>query len=43
MREREELIKKFEEDYIYDENKKFKKNIKIKNYVDGSRYEGEGI
>ena len=42
LKEREELIKKFETDYIFDENKKLKKNIKVKNYVDGSKYEGEG-
>ena len=43
LKEREELIKKFESEYIFDENRKFRKNIKVKNYVDGSRYEGEGI
>ncbi len=43
MREREELIRKFQYDYIYDEQGNLKKNIKVKNYVDGSKYEGEGI
>lgn len=41
QREREQLIKDFETTYIFDENKNYQRNIKVKNYVDGSKYEGE--
>ena len=37
------MIQQFEQNYIYDERGKFRKNIKVKNYVDGSRYEGEVV
>ena len=39
LQKREELIKSFEQTFIYDDKQKLKKNIKVKNYVDGSRYE----
>lgn len=42
LKERENLIKNFEEQFIFDETKALRKNIKVKNYVDGSKYEGEG-
>ena len=40
LRERDEIIKNFENTYIYDENKRLKSEIKIKSYVDHSRYLG---
>lgn len=41
MQEQVALIEKFEKEYIFEEsNGKYKSNIKIKNYVDGSKYEG---
>ena len=41
LKKKEDLIKKFELQYIYDSRRKPKSSIKIKNYIDGSRYEGQ--
>ena len=41
LKEKEDLIRKFEEEILYDEFKRLRRNIKEKNYVDGSRYVGE--
>jgi hypothetical protein len=40
LREKDFLIKKFEEEHIFDEHHKYRKTVKVKNYVDNSRYEG---
>ena len=43
LREKDEVIRKFEAEFINDPSGKHRKNVKLKNYVDGSRYEGEVI
>ena len=43
FKEKENILKKFEEKYIFDEFLKLRRGMKLKNYVDGSRYEGEII
>jgi len=40
LKKKDDLIKKFESQYIYDPGRRPRRNIKIKNYIDGSRYEG---
>jgi len=40
LKKKDDLIKKFESQYIYDSRRRPRKSIKIKNYIDGSRYEG---
>ncbi|KRX09799.1 hypothetical protein PPERSA_02671 [Pseudocohnilembus persalinus] len=39
--EKQELIEEFDRKYIHDADKKLKKGIEIKNYIDGSQYCGE--
>ena len=43
VREKDAIIRKFEDEYLLNAGRKPKKNVKIKSYQDGSRYEGELI
>ena len=40
-KEREDILKRYEENYIYDGKGQYRKNVKEKSYVDGSLYIGE--
>ena len=41
LREKDDLIKKFENEILFDDIGSLRKNIKEKKYVDGSKYVGE--
>jgi hypothetical protein len=43
LQEKEDIIVRFQAQWIFDEQSKYKKGIKVKNYVDSSKYEGEVV
>lgn len=42
LMEREQLVGEFEANFIYSADNNYRNNIKVKSYVDGSKYEGQG-